>query len=136
MAAVASESMLVQAITKPYTLDGGSHSQAHVSVSNHETLHARWQQLLSSARNGRRRRASSGSTGRDTPTRLFDEFTMEGKQGHFPTGVQLLEVHVQDGQQAIPNRGLIPLWLSIQTPATLRVSTWVPRAPTYMVPTH
>ena len=30
---------------------------------------------------------------------------MEGKQGHFPTGALLLEVHVLDGQQAIPNLG-------------------------------
>ena len=30
---------------------------------------------------------------------------MEGKQGRFPTGVQLLEAYVQDGQQAIPNLG-------------------------------
>ena len=36
---------------------------------------------------------------------LFDTFTMEGKQGHFPTGTPFLEVHVQDGQQAIPNHG-------------------------------
>ena len=30
---------------------------------------------------------------------------MEGKRGHFPTGAQLLEVQVQNGQQAIPNLG-------------------------------
>ena len=28
---------------------------------------------------------------------------MEGRQGHFPTGTTFLEVHVQDGQQAISN---------------------------------
>ena len=38
-------------------------------------------------------------------TRLFDTFTMEGKQGHFPTVTLFLEVHVQDRQQAIPNHG-------------------------------
>ena len=28
---------------------------------------------------------------------------MEGRQGHFPTGTTFLEVHVLDGQQAIPS---------------------------------
>ena len=28
---------------------------------------------------------------------------MEGRQGHFQTGTQFLEVHMQDGQQVTPN---------------------------------
>ena len=53
-------------------------------------------------------------------TRLFDTFTMEGKQGHFPKGTQFLEVYVQDGQQAIRNH---------ETNSTANGSVFKPQLP-------
>ena len=102
-AASGSSSTLV--ITKSYTLGGSSLLLGRAYTNNHGTLHARGQHHMPGDCDEPKRRVGLNPNDMHHTYKVVCNFTMEGKQGRFPTGVQLLEAYVHDGQQAIPNLG-------------------------------
>ena len=66
---------------------------------------------------------------------LSSNFTIEGRQGHIPTGIMILEVHMQDKQQATPKLCTVSRsQLSFPTCKDMSTNWLTPTLPSVYIP--